>query len=264
MEKEPFPAKWRGRCLLIEWIPLLLPPVYAAVRWGLARLPLPVPGGLPSWVLPAAAALLADLLTAPLRFGRRLFYYRLAAGRDPRGSFRRAFRHAGRAFGWRVTVCLCRSALLAAALLPLAAAGRLADQLRGMTAAPSVDLALFSCHLAAAAALLLLIPLALWLLLSLMPLAELCADSGGLFRALSRSCRMMRGRRGQAALLRLRESWRLLLSPLPVIGQLASAKRQWQLALWIRRRETAVLPPMQEGVRLYIPHSGGKISSPPL
>lgn len=264
MTHDPIPKKWRSRCLTIECIPLLLPFIYAAVRWGCGYLPLPQADRWPEWALPTAAALLADLLTAPLRFGRRLFYYRLAAGRDPRGSFRSAFRRAGRAWGWRTAVCLCRSALLAALLLPLHLAAGLAAKLRALAAGPAVDLALLSCHLAAAAALLLLLPLAVWLLLPLMSLAEMRADSGSLLRALSRSCRLMRGRRGQAALLLLRESRWMLLWPLPVIGLYASAERQRRLALWICRREAAVLPPMQEGVRLYIPHSGRKISSPPL
>lgn len=265
MKHSPFPRNRRKSCLWIESIPWLLPLAYAAVRWGLSLLPdSRLPEALPIPLLSAVCAMLVDWLLSPLRLGRRIWYYRLAAERDPRGSFRYAFRHAGRAYGWRFCLCLCRSALLAALLLPLRLSGRLAAQLRTLSASPAVDLALLSCHLAAAAALLLLLPLAVWLLLSLWPLAEMRTDSGSLFCALSRSFRLLHRRRGEALLVRLRESWRLLLFPVPVIGLLASAKRQWRLSCWIRQRETAVLPPMQEGVRLFIPHSGRKISSPPL
>ena len=250
----------RGRllpCLVMEGGMLCLPLAGAVVRLWAERWPETGPWGLPAEWLALGAVLLLDLLWSPLRWGRRLWYHRLAKGEEPGGSLGHAFRHSGRALLWRGGSCVCRSVLLTGVLAPTAAALRMAAQLRQMTSTPAVDLALVACLIVAAVSLSLLLPMGLWALFSLWPLAETLAEGGTLRQAWRRRGRLLRGRRGRALGWWCKGAGWLLLCLLPGVGLWASARWQLHRARWLARQEAAVLPPMRDGVRIYIPRSAG-------
>ena len=255
-EKSPL----RGRllpCLVMESGMLCLPLIGAVVRLLAERLPETELWGLPMGWVTLGVVLLLDLLCAPLRWGRRIWYYRLAKGEEPGGSFGYAFRHFGRALLWRGGSCICRSVLLMGALAPTAAALRMAAQLRQMTSTPAVDLALLACLIVAAVSLLLLLPMGLWTLFSLWPLAETLAEGVSLHQAWRRRGRLLQGRRSLALSWWCKGGGWLLLCLLPGVGLWASARWQLHRAQWLVRRQAAVLPPMRDGVRIYIPRSAG-------
>lgn len=242
-----------GWCLVIEGGMLCIPLFCTVVQLLVVRL---IHAG-PLWqgLLPPLCGLAADLLFAPFRWGRRIWYHRLAAGEDPRGSFGYALRHSGRALLWRLLICVSRCVVLTVALAPTTFALRTADQLRQLTPTPALDLALLACLVVAAVSCGILLPIGLWSLLSLWPLAETLEDSGSWCQAWRRSRRLLSGRGERALGWWCKGAGWLLLCLIPGVGLWACARWQLHRARWLAQRAEQVLPPMREGVKIYLPRT---------
>ncbi len=197
------------------------------------------------------------LVLSPVRWGRRLWYRRLAAGESPDGCGQYAWRHYFSALLWRGWLYLLRGTSLMMVGLPLIVLRQTAAILRTHVPSVMVDGALLACILAAVACLA-LVPLGIPLLIGWWPLPELMANSGSFWMALRRCYTLMKRRRGKALAFWGRGIGWGLLGLVPLLG--LPARIRWHLhrAQWIVVCEAANLPPMRDGVRLYLPHKASE------
>ena len=209
------------------------------------------------WVAVGVACGIDWLLLSPIRLGRRLWYRCLAAGESPDGCGRYAWRHYFSALLWRGWLYLLRGSGLVAIGIPLIVLRQVADILRAHTSSVMVDGALLACLLASVACLA-AIPLWIPLLVGWWPLPELMANGGSFWVALGRCRALMKRRRGRALLYWGRGIGWGLLGLIPLLG--LPARVGWHLhrARWVTVREAADLPPMRDGVRLYLPHQAAR------
>lgn len=250
VEKRPLKG-YRLLCAILEGAVLCITLLTATIRLLLSQLTVGIwqSNAWQALALSFGVALLIDLLCAPLRWGRRLWYYHLAAGEKPDGSLRFAFKHSGRAILWRALVLLCRSVVLAGALTPTAFALHQAAQLR-ILPQPGAAFALLAFLVVGGVAALLLVPAGLWLLMGLWPLAEVLADGGSLWQVCRRTHRLIHGRREEALRWWCKGIGWLLLSLIPLVNFWAAPYWQLHRARFLVHRQAA-LPPVRDGVKIY-------------
>ncbi len=213
-----------------------------------------IPRFLPSaWMAVGIAWGIDWLILSPLRWGRRLWYRRLALGQATEDCAIYAWKHYFSALLWRGWLYLLRGSAILAIGIPLIALDKTAAILRLHASSVMVDGALLACMLAAVA-LLAAVPLLLRFLVGWWPLPELMADSGSFWMALRRCRTLMRRRRIDAFKWWLCGIGWAMLSLVPLLGLFARMGWHLHRARWIVAREATALPPMRDGVRLYLPH----------
>lgn len=211
-----------------------------------------IPRFLPSaWAAVGIAWGIDWLVLSPLRLGRRLWYRRLALGQATDGCAKYALQHYFSSLLWRGWLYILRSSGVLAVGIPLIILDKTAAVLRSHLSSVMTDGALLACMLAAVA-FLAAVPFWLRFLVGWWPLPELMADSGSFWLAAKRCRTLMRRRRVGALKWWLRGIGWALLGLMPLLG--LPARIDWHLhrARWIAVREIN-LPPMRDGVRLYLP-----------